>query len=77
MKNTIIFIVLLSLLLGLLSCKSDQEAQKKETLQQQSEKIGQEAAKSLRDPLDKAKNAAEQENNRIRNMEKEAEKPAN
>jgi hypothetical protein len=77
MKNTIIFIVLLSLLLGLLSCKSDQETQKKETLQQQSEKIGQEAAKSLRDPLDKAKNAAEQENNRIRNMEKEAEKPAN
>jgi hypothetical protein len=76
MKNTFIFIVLLSLL-GLISCKSDQEVQRKETVRQQSEKIGQEAAKSLKDPLDKARNAAEQENNRILNMEKEVEKTAN
>ena len=76
MKNTFIFIVLLSLL-GLISCKNDQEVQRKETIRQQSEKIGQEAAKSLKDPLDKARNAAEQENNRILNMEKEVEKTAN
>jgi len=58
----------------LLSCRSDQELEKKETLSQQTEKIGQEAVKMIKTPLDQARKAAEQENIHSQTVEKEVGK---
>jgi hypothetical protein len=67
-------------LFGLLSCKGEQESQKKESkesLTQKTEKIGQDAAKAMKSPLDQARKAVEQENNHGQKVEKEADKAAN
>ncbi len=60
-----------------LSCTSDQELKKKETVSQQTEKIGQEAVKVIKTPLDQARKAAEQENSHSQKVEKDVEKSAN
>ena len=64
-------------LFGLLSCNNDEKLQKKETVSQQSEKIGQEAVKMIKTPLDQARKAAEQENSHGQTVEKEVEKSSN
>ncbi len=64
-------------LFGLLSCTNDQELKKKETVSQQTEKIGQEAVKVIKTPLDQARKAAEQENSHSQKVEKDVEKSAN
>jgi hypothetical protein len=50
---------------------------KKETVSQQTEKIGQEAVKVIKTPLDQARKAAEQENSHSQKVEKDVEKSAN
>ena len=64
-------------LFGLLSCTNEQELEKKETLSQQTEKIGQEAVKMMKTPLDQARKAAEQENSHGQKVEKDVDKSAN
>ena len=61
----------------LLSCTSDQDLEKKNTLSQQTEKIGQEAVKMMKTPLDQARKAAEQENSHSQKVEKDVDKSAN
>ena len=76
MKKICPFIAALCLF-GLLSCTSDQELEKKETVSQQAEKIGQEAVKMIKTPLDQARKAAEQENSHSQKVENDVDKSAN
>lgn len=64
-------------LFGLVSCQSDQEMEKKETLSQRTEKIGKDGAQMMKGPLDQARKAAEVENNHGQEVEKEVGKPTN
>ncbi len=71
------FLIAVLCLFGLLSCTSDQELEKKETVSQHAEKIGQEAVKMIKTPMDQARKAAEQENSHSQKVEKDVDKSAN
>lgn len=64
-------------LFGLLSCTNDQEVEKNKTLSQQTEKIGQEAVKMIKTPLDQARKAAELENSHNQKVGKDVDKSSN
>jgi hypothetical protein len=68
MKKTVVYFALL-LSCCLQSCTNDREAEKKEPLRQQTEKIGQDAVKAIKTPLEQARMAAEQENSHSQTME--------
>lgn len=51
--------------------------EKKETVSQHAEKIGQEAVKMIKTPMDQARKAAEQENSHSQKVEKDVDKSAN
>jgi hypothetical protein len=65
----------LLLLCSLLSsCSNDKKNDEKGIIEQQTDKMGQEAVHALKSPLDQAKKAAEQENTHNRQMEEEVKK---
>jgi PBP1b-binding outer membrane lipoprotein LpoB len=70
MKKFFVCLAMLSIFF-LQSCTSEGDAEKKETLRQQTEKIGQEAVKTIKTPLEQARMAAEQETSHGKTVEKE------
>jgi len=71
------FVIVGLFLVGLLSCSSDQDQKKKETLPPQTQKISEDAAKMLKTPLEQAKKAAEQENSHLQRVDEEVGKTTN
>jgi PBP1b-binding outer membrane lipoprotein LpoB len=70
MKIYIVSLAMLSIFC-LQSCTSEGDAEKKETLRQQPEKIGEKAVKTIKTPLEQARMAAEHETSHGKTVEKE------
>ena len=70
MKKFFVSLAMLSIFC-LQSCTREGDAEKKETLQQKTEKIGQEAVKAIKIPLEQARMAAEHETSHGKTVEKE------
>ncbi len=70
MKKFIVSLAMLSIIC-LQSCTSEGDAEKKEILRQKTEKIGQEAVKTIKTPLEQARMAAEHETSHGKTVEKE------
>lgn len=69
-----IVIVLFICLPFLTGCSDNKEKKEKSTIEQTTDKAAKEAVEMIKVPLDKAKTAAEQENNRSRRIEEEENK---
>lgn len=70
MKKSFVSLAMLSIIC-LQSCTSEGDAEKKGILRQKTEKIGQEAVKTIKTPLEQARMAAEQETSHGKTVEKE------
>ena len=66
--------VLLLCLPFLTGCSDNKEKKEKGSIEQTTDKAAKEAVEMIKVPLDKAKTAAEQENNRSRRIEEEESK---
>lgn len=73
MKKFIVSLAMLSIIC-LQSCTSEGDVEKKEILRQKPEKIGQEAVKTIKTPLEQARMAAEQEKSHGKTVEEEVGK---
>ena len=73
--RTLLYSLVWLVLLSLLSCSSDQETKEKGTIEQQTEKVAQEAVRAIKTPLDQARTAVEQENSHSQRVEQQAGKP--
>jgi PBP1b-binding outer membrane lipoprotein LpoB len=69
-----IVMVLLLCLPFLSGCSDNKEKKEKSAIEQTTDKAAKEAVEMIKVPLDKAKTAAEQENNRSRRIEEEGNK---
>jgi hypothetical protein len=72
--HKVLFSLAVLLLLSLLSCSGDQDKQQKGAIDQQTEKVAQEAVRAIKTPLDQARLAVEQENNHSQKVEQQAGK---
>ena len=68
---SVIAVLLLGASLPLLSCSRDQEKQEKGMIERQTDKMAEDAVKSMQSPLELAKKAAEQENSHGRELERQ------
>ncbi len=61
-------------LFGLLSCSSDRETKEQGTIEQHTDKVGQEAVRMMKTPLDQARTAVGQENSHSQGVEQQVGK---
>ncbi len=69
-----IVLILLVCLPVLTGCSDNKEKKEKSTIEQTTDKAAREAVERIKVPLDRAKTAAEQENDRNRQIEEEGNK---